>query len=622
MSTDSTSPILGEPLETVTCACGTIVKVAGLPPLSKVECPKCGAMFPLPVKLGQFHLLKRLGQGSMGEVFEAKDITLGRHVAIKVMGRKIAADEEAMRGFVREARSLAALNHRNVVQVHTIGVEKRQPYIVMELVSGGRVDQMIEKDMPGDERRTLQIAIDAARGLEAAANAGMVHGDVKPANILLDANGQGKIVDFGLARLADTHEEGKIYGTPFYLPPELLKGKKADFRSDIFSLGASLFHVLVGRPPFRGKTVKDIVRARLVDSAPNLREVVPSIHPATANVIARMLARNPEDRHQSYEELVTELQGAVNTLNDPNMSGELADLTEAISGTERTAARTARVPVPEPGERSRSRINYVDGARTVARMSHGEIVAPEGGSKKLWIIGGATAAVVVIILIIVLASSGGDGGRGGGPDGGPGGGGNGAGLKTFTESFPGSTLDPAWTFVQGGGKLAEGRYRLTDSDVVNEPGIKRVIGNGSCDITFDVARFESAGRGEAFKFEVWDDAYRGVLLHLYNDQGSCYLEIRKADPTGGSVLLGKTKFEALPKSLKLRAEWDMPNGRWRIRYGIDGAPATTEAEGGRLDGFRSSEPPSGRFIQIRVDQFGNAGTSAMELSKVDVSPGQ
>ena len=615
MSTESTSPILGERLEVVTCACGPAVKVKGLPPLSTVECPKCGEMFPLPVKLGQFHLLKRLGHGSMGEVFEAKDITLGRHVAVKVMGKKVAADEEAMRGFVREARSLAALNHRNVVQVHTIGVEKGQPYIVMELVSGGRVDQMIEKDVPGDERRTLEVAIDAARGLEAAANAGMVHGDVKPANILLDNGGQGKIVDFGLARLADTHEEGKIYGTPFYLPPELLKAKKADFRSDIFSLGASLFHVLVGRPPFRGKTVKDIVRARLVDEAPNLRELVPSIHPATAAVISKMIQRDPEMRHQSYEELVEELQGALSAMNDPNMTGELADLSEAISGgTERAASRTGRVPVPEPGARSRSRISYADGARTMARMSQREITDTGGSSKMPWIIGGAAGLVILIVVIVLLSG----GGNGDGTDGGPGPGGtSGVALKTFNETFGGTTLDSAWKFIDGGGTLSNGRYRLSDDDVVKEPGIRRTIGPGACEIYFSVASFESAGRGEVFKFEIWDDPYRSIQMHLYNDQGSCYLEIRKSDPIGGT-LLGKTKFEALPEAFILRADYSAESSRWRVRYGLDGKTADTDAEGGRFDAFKSESAPVGRFIQIRADQFGNAGTSAMELQKVEV----
>lgn len=600
MATESAPNILGQAPESMPCECGTIVKVAGLPPLSTVECPKCHRTFPITVRIGQFLLLKRLGQGAMGEVFEAKDITLGRHVAIKVLGKKVAADEEAMRNFVREARNLAALNHRNVVQVHSIGVERGQPYIVMELVSGGRVDQMVQKDIPGDERRLLEIMVDAARGLEAASNAGLVHGDVKPANILIDTHGQAKIVDFGLARFEESQVENKIYGTPFYLPPELLEGKTADFRSDMYSLGASFFHALAGRPPFKAKTVKDIVRMRLVDPAPNLRALVPTLHPKTASVIAKMLEKSPDARYASYGELVADLQLAIREVDAGPVDPALAALHEALSGVDRSASRSGRVARPEvePGSRSRSHLHG-------AHAAHRHAPATAGKSKMPLIIGGV-AVVVVIILIAVLSGGGGGSDK---PVDDP-------TKRSFADSFEAEKLDNAWQFIDGGGKLLAGIYRIEDRDPAREPGISRVIGGGSCSIDVNVSKIEWPDSDGAVQVEIMEGDAAGIQIHLWRAQRKSYLELKIVGSNSRSI--GKTQFDAAPTSIRLRATWFAETQRWKVLYGLNGDPPGPEATGSPASDPAITGTSPGRTLRIKTEHYGSAAPLIMEVGEVAV----
>ncbi len=604
MAGERVANILGQPSESITCECGCVVKVAGLPPLSTVACPKCERTFPVTVRLGQFLLLKRLGHGAMGEVFEARDITLGRHVAIKVLSHKVSDDEDAMRNFVREARNLAALNHRNVVQVHSIGIEKGQPYIVMELVPGGRVDQMVRKDTPGDERRLLEIMVDAARGLEAASGAGLIHGDVKPANILIDNHGQAKIVDFGLARFEESQVEGKIYGTPYYLPPELLEGKPADFRSDIYSLGASFFHALTGRPPFKAKSVKDIVRMRLIDPAPNLRALIPTMHPRTAQVVARMLEKSPDDRHGSYAELVADLQEAIREVDAGPVDPALVELHEALSGVDRSASRSGRVarPEAEAAGRSRSQMRGLAGRQA-------QPTAEEKSKKPLLFAIGGGVLLLIIILIVVL-SGGGDGPRKGKPA-----------YASFTDSFDADALDPAWQFIDGGGNLHAGFYRIEDRDASKNPGIKRIIGPAPCTIDIDITKIDWPDADGAIQIEFWDDSAAGqaaLFVHLWKAQGRAYLELKAGESSLRGKLLGKTPFDTPPTSLKLRAIWFDQTQRWKITYGLSGAPPGSEAAGSPASDPAFAEASPGRFMVIRTEQYGTTPPLAVELGQVSV----
>ena len=308
------SEILADPVDRIACRkCGRHLDVSKLPSFSHVDCPECKMRQTVPAKLGQFLLLEMLGAGGMGAVYQALDQSLGRYVAIKVMRRSLGDDPHFVENFLREARAAAALNHRNVVQIYSCGQEKGQPYIVMELVSGGRFDEMIASGNPIDEVRALEVGIDVAEGLKAANDIGLIHGDVKPANVLFDKDGIAKVADFGLARFVawQQQDSGEIWGTPYYIAPEKARGQKVDHRSDIYSLGATLYHALGAKPPFDGKTATDVVLARLKNPAIGLRVIRPTLQPETADVIGRMLESDPFMRYPTYSSLIADLREAL-----------------------------------------------------------------------------------------------------------------------------------------------------------------------------------------------------------------------------------------------------------------------------------------------------------------------
>jgi serine/threonine protein kinase len=313
VSEDHKVEIIADPVARIACTkCGQHIDVSGKKPFSEAACPACGKTQAVPMKLGSFLLLAELGRGGMGAVYRAYDQTLSRFVAIKVMQRSLADDKQFAQNFLREARAAAALNHPHVAQIYSCGTEKGQLYIVMELVDGGRLDTMIAGGKTVDETRLLEIAVQVAEGLQAAYDIGMVHGDIKPANILFDKQNRAKVVDFGLARFAkQKHEPGEIWGTPFYIAPEKVRSQPEDHRSDIYSLGATLFHALCGKPPFDGPTAKDVVLLRLKEPAPDVASIRDSLHPITAQAIARMLQMEPSLRYPTYKSLIADLHIAL-----------------------------------------------------------------------------------------------------------------------------------------------------------------------------------------------------------------------------------------------------------------------------------------------------------------------
>jgi len=313
--------VIADRVDKIACRkCGSHLDVSGLPSFSVVECPHCHAKQTVPAQLGQFLLLELLGTGGMGAVYQALDQALGRYVAIKVMKRSLGDDVQFVENFLREARAAAAINHRNVVQIYSCGQEKGQPYIVMELVSGGRFDEMIASGNPIEETRSLEIAIDVAEGLKAAHEIGLIHSDIKPANILFDKEGVAKVADFGLARFLKWKDEapGEIWGTPYYIAPEKARGQKVDHRSDIYSLGATLYHALGAKPPFDGQTATDVVLARLKNPAIGIRVIRPLLQPETADVVARMLEADPFMRYPTYPSLLADLREALKIAKQEN----------------------------------------------------------------------------------------------------------------------------------------------------------------------------------------------------------------------------------------------------------------------------------------------------------------
>ncbi len=306
----------GERIERLVCAsCGCAMDVSNLEPFVLVECPQCQTEMPVPAPLGEYLLVRALGEGAMGAVYQAHDPTLKRNVAIKLMRRDLGDDDEFIEKFLHEAQALAALNHRNVAQIYRCGKDAGRPYIVMELVYGGRLDEWMKDGGPLDEELMLHVAIDVAQGLKAAGDIGMVHGDVKPQNILFDKDHTAKVVDFGLARFkGDQPRTGEVWGTPFYVAPEVAQGTIPDQQADIYSLGATLYHALAGVPPFNEKTAVKTVLARFDAPAPDLKALRPELNPQLTSLVMRMLEADRFRRFPTYESLLADMDETLRAL--------------------------------------------------------------------------------------------------------------------------------------------------------------------------------------------------------------------------------------------------------------------------------------------------------------------
>ncbi|MEM7395209.1 MAG: serine/threonine-protein kinase, partial [Verrucomicrobiota bacterium] len=289
--------------------CKAELDVSECDPFDVIECPECGAELPVPGMIGEYILFKELGTGRVGTVFQGFDQTLLRHVALKVMNRRFREDEEFVESFMMQARAMASLNHENVVKVYTCGKDEDQPYVVMELIEGGRLSDRMKGGRGLDEMMVLKVARDIVNGLNAAHEIGLLHGDVKPENILIDKKGVAKITDFSVVH--DAGESGEIWGTPNYMAPEKVRRQVEDQRSDFYSLGATLFHALTSEAPFQGETPKDVVLARLKEPAPALDEVRDDLNPGTVRLVARMLEMEPIRRYPNPQSMAADIKKAM-----------------------------------------------------------------------------------------------------------------------------------------------------------------------------------------------------------------------------------------------------------------------------------------------------------------------
>lgn len=301
-------------------ACGAVIDLSGRQGFTHVECPQCETVSVVPMKFGNFLLLNPLGVGGMGTVYRAVDLSLNRHVALKILRKKLSASPEFIANFAREARAAAAVNHPNIAQVYSFSQQDGEYYLAMELLERGSLDDRLSSMGKLPERDVLEIGLQIAQGLRAAHQRGLLHLDIKPANILFNTDGVPKLVDFGLARIQEPGRKPdqptaeapqQIWGTPYYVAPEKLHGQPEDFRSDIYSLGATLFHALAGRPPFDAETASEVVSKQAIQPAYSLKTFAPTVHNFTAHVIGRMLAKNPAERYQSYDELIRDLNEAL-----------------------------------------------------------------------------------------------------------------------------------------------------------------------------------------------------------------------------------------------------------------------------------------------------------------------
>ncbi|HRR32624.1 MAG TPA: protein kinase [Kiritimatiellia bacterium] len=284
-----------------------MLDVKGLPPFSVVQCPACQFEFQVPARFGTFMLLQLLGAGGMGGVYRARDEGLNREVAIKVMLKSLGDDPQFVETFQREAQAAARLNHRHIAQIYSFGQEKGQPYIAMELVSGGSLDTMMAEQGPLDPAVVIHVGAQIAEGLSVAADAGMVHGDVKPENILFDTDKNAKLVDFGLSAM-QSGPGNDVWGTPYYIAPEKVRRQKSDHRSDIYSLGGTLYHAIAGVPPFEGEDATAVVKARFEGPPKPMGEIRQGVPKEVEDLIARMLAVEPQTRYPTYGSLLGDMR--------------------------------------------------------------------------------------------------------------------------------------------------------------------------------------------------------------------------------------------------------------------------------------------------------------------------
>lgn len=293
-------------------SCGGAIDVSDELPFAQIYCPHCGEGLRARRVFNNFELVELIGQGGMGSVFKAYDHTLERMVALKVLRREMSARDEERAQLEQEARITASVNHPHVVRVYSFGEADGQFYLAMELVEKGSLDDLMAIQNRVSEAQVLDIGVQIAQGLEAAAERGLIHRDVKPGNILFADARTTKIVDFGLARVLedDAEARGEIWGTPYYIAPERLNYEAEDFRSDIYSLGGTLFHAIAGRPPFEAESASLVALKQIKSQPVSLEAFAPDASPETAYVINRMLEKNPDDRYASYAELIEHLEFA------------------------------------------------------------------------------------------------------------------------------------------------------------------------------------------------------------------------------------------------------------------------------------------------------------------------
>ncbi len=346
--------ILTDPVDALDCvACGAEIDTREIPSFATIICPACQAELVVPARLGNFRLLNVLGAGGMGAVFLAQDDTLQRQVAIKVLLRSIGEDAAVLESFRREAQAIARLNHPHIVQIYSFGEAKGQPYLVMELVTGDKLDDLIESGSPLDPAFVMRVGLEVAEGLAAAQNANLLHGDIKPENVLIDGQMQAKLVDFGIARALSTKESGEeVWGTPFYIAPEKARRQRVDVRSDIYSLGATLYHAIAGVPPFDGEDVEAVIRARFEEPPTPLAELRPGIEPQVVQIVGRMMHNDLFLRYPNYLSLIKDMRRYLDSVPEQRkvlpagLRRKLRKGTSQLSGGTQIAGASGRLLRP------------------------------------------------------------------------------------------------------------------------------------------------------------------------------------------------------------------------------------------------------------------------------------
>jgi serine/threonine protein kinase/Leucine-rich repeat (LRR) protein len=337
-------------------------------------------------RLGTYRVVRLLGSGGMGAVFQAEDMALGRTVALKVMKPEIADLAEARDRFLREARAAAALEHENVITIYQVGEERGVPFLAMPWLKGMSLEDRLRKSGPLPPTVVARLGRQVANGLAAAHDRGLIHRDIKPANLWLEElAGQApgaapryriKVLDFGLARSvrdeAHLTQSGAILGTPAYMAPEQARGERVDHRCDLFSLGVVLYRMCTGRPPFDGPSTMAVLTSLAMDTPPQVRELNPAVPPSLADLITALLSKDPAQRPPSAREIANRLQAierdmAAQKAGDPSNLG-IASSTRSQSESLHAASTIGTSPIRLPAPARSSRRPLIAAAVALATL--------------------------------------------------------------------------------------------------------------------------------------------------------------------------------------------------------------------------------------------------------------
>ena len=284
---------------------------ASLPKFQPMPCQECRHPVITPVNLRQFELRSVIGSGGMATVYRAMDTVLEREVAVKLMAANIQHDERAMKDFYREARFQAALNHTNIINIFNYDEAEGRKYLVMEVADRGDLDDRILKTGRVDELKVLDVGISMCGALEVLRKKKLIHLDIKPSNILYNADEIPKLIDFGIAKKeGDPRDREGLMGTPFYIAPERVSERWEDWRSDMYSLAATLYHAATGREPHDLPTVEETVWAHVKSKLIPPRKICKELSKDFNNAVCKGMEKDPNKRFQGYDELCMALEAA------------------------------------------------------------------------------------------------------------------------------------------------------------------------------------------------------------------------------------------------------------------------------------------------------------------------
>ena len=298
-----------------------------------------------PAKFGRYELLERIGQGTLGVLYRARDSVLGREVAVKVMAAGFLGDKSAHARFFHEAKAAARLQHVNIVTVFEFGEQQETPYIVMEFLRGFSLAERMRQRMPLPLREKVDIAVQLCAGLEAAHKQGVIHRDVKPANVWLCLNGTVKLLDFGIATAASSNATVvDMFGSPGYMSPEQIEGREVDARSDIFSAGAVVYEMLTGRHPFEGDS-PTAVMLKIVNDVPRRIEDR-ELPAALETAVAHALEKSPDARYARAADFGRDLKTVKAGMPNPRETATVIIDRSKLNLPPRPPAPPAPQPMP------------------------------------------------------------------------------------------------------------------------------------------------------------------------------------------------------------------------------------------------------------------------------------